>query len=255
MTLDLGALSPNLSFLPASAAEAFGQAAILLVVGLAFAVPARRNFYAAWFGLALATLILYELLLTRFFGLIPSWPPGADWNWLGKVLSFSGMLMVAAAPIYGWARCGVTLDHRKGAWIGYAFLAVLCAWLFYAAWSGGGDAGGGRADWETFAFQWTMPGLDEELFYRGVLLLALNEAFRARWTLLGARIGYGGLLTVIAFGLAHALDYDKGYTVDLVAFLETGPPSLILLWLREKTGNLIAPVIAHNAANGAFTLF
>ncbi len=59
------------------------------------------------------------------------------------------------------------------------------------------------ADFETIAFQWTMPSIDEELFYRGVLLLMMNEAFTRRVTILGAPIGYGGLLTSLLFGLAQ----------------------------------------------------
>lgn len=101
-----------------------------------------------------------------------------------------------------------------------------------------------------------MPGLDEEIFYRGVLLLALNEAYRSRKLILGAPIGYGGLMTMIIFGLTHAMDYSvNGFTFDIVIFATTGLSSFILLWMREKTGSVVLPILAHNVANGAFTLF
>ena len=37
-------------------------------------------------------------------------------------------------------------------------------------------------------------------------------------------------------------------------FAMTGVPSLILLWLREQTGSVVMPILAHNVANGAFTV-
>jgi uncharacterized protein len=101
-----------------------------------------------------------------------------------------------------------------------------------------------------------MPGIEEELFYRGVLLLTLDEAFRARRRLLGIEIGWGGVLSCVAFGLIHAMAYrDGAVSFEWAAFLMTGAPALVLLWLRERTGSLLAPVLAHNVVNGAFVVF
>jgi membrane protease YdiL (CAAX protease family) len=114
----------------------------------------------------------------------------------------------------------------------------------------------GRDAWETVAFQWIMPGLDEEVFYRGVLLVAMNEAFRARILVFGAAIGFGGLLTSVLFGFAHALSFQSGvYVFNSTLFGLTALPSLVLLWMRERTGSLLLPIAAHNVANGVFTLF
>src|SRR5690606_186112 len=102
----------------------------------------------------------------------------------------------------------------------------------------------------------TMPGIEEELFYRGVLLLALDQAFRARWRVLGVSIGWGGVLSSVAFGLIHAFAYRAGdASFDLSTFLMTGGPAVLLLWLRVRTGSLVAPVLAHNLVNGAFVIF
>jgi hypothetical protein len=35
----------------------------------------------------------------------------------------------------------------------------------------------------------------------------------------------------------------------------TGVPAFLLLWLRERTGSLVMPVIGHNLANGLSTIF
>ncbi|MEZ5894139.1 MAG: CPBP family intramembrane glutamic endopeptidase [Parvularculaceae bacterium] len=227
-----------------------GVIAVLALIGVGIF---RRSFNLGWLVAALVLYAVYDFLLTRGFHAIPNWPEGADWNWLGKIMSFAGMLIVAALPMFGFKRTGVTLKQAPNSLLAYVLFAGLSALFFYFAISG---ADGKPDDLETIAFQWTMPGLDEELFFRGVFLLAMNEAFSPRANILGARIGYGGLLTSVVFGLVHAMDYGAGgFSFDAMTFTVTGGPSLLLLWLREKTGSLLLPVIAHNIANGAFTLF
>ena len=116
--------------------------------------------------------------------------------------------------------------------------------------------GDGRASADTIAFRWTIPGIAGGIFYRGVLLYALSEAFTARARVLGAPTGWGGILATVLFGLIHSLSYGSdGLSFDAVAFALTGPPALIALWMRERTGSVLAPIVAHNVANGAFTLF
>ena len=235
---------------------ALGLIAIVTVLGFVGAVFHKGQFRHSWFlrgRLLYVVYVVYEALLTRGFYLLPNLPADAHWNWLGKILALAGTLAIAALPGLGYARSGLTLRQNKGsmsaALVVLAVFAVLFAYLALIDGEGPGDP-------ETIAFQWTMPGLDEELFYRGILLLAMNEAFRARLTVFGAPIGYGGLLTSVLFGLAHALGYGpEGFNFDPMTFALTGVPSLLLLWLRERTGSVALPVIAHNMANGIPTLF
>jgi membrane protease YdiL (CAAX protease family) len=229
------------------------ETGILAGLGLAGALVFRSSFRWKWLAAALVLNLVYQALLTRGFWLIPDPFTGADWNWAGKLAALAGTLAVMALPAFGWKRCGMTLDQGPR-WGGAIVMFAGLALLFFGLAISGAD---GKPDsLETIAFQWTMPGLDEELFYRGTLLLALNEAFRSKSNLLGAPIGYGGLLTTILFGLTHALSYKAGaMDFDLMTFAMTGVPSFLLLWLRERTGSLLLPVVAHNIANGAFTLF
>lgn len=229
------------------------ETGILAGLGLLGAVFFRAGFRWKWLVAALVLNLAYQALLTRGFWMIPDPFSAADWNWSGKLAAFAGTLLVMSLPAFGWKRCGMTLDQGPrwgGAIVMFAGLSVL---FFGLAISG---ADGKPDDLETIAFQWTMPGLDEELFYRGTLLLALNEAFRPKANVLGAPMGYGGLLTLLLFGLTHALGYEAGAVdFDLVTFAMTGVPAMLLLWIRERTGSLLLPVIGHNIANGASTLF
>ncbi|MCA8900140.1 MAG: CPBP family intramembrane metalloprotease [Hyphomonas sp.] len=223
----------------------------LALLGLAGALLFRRSFSARWLVAALALNLVYQFLLTRGFGLVPTPFPQADWNWAGKLAAFAGTLGIMALPAFGLRRCGVTLSqgpHWRGALVLLAVLAGLFTWMAVSA-------ADGPDDLETILFQWTMPGFDEEFFYRGTLLLALNEAFRGRMNVLKAPIGYGGLLSTVLFGLTHALSYSDGAVgFDAFTFAITGVPALLLLWLRERTGSLVMPVIGHNIANGMSTL-
>lgn len=229
------------------------ETGILAGLGFLGALVFRNGFRAHWLVAALVMNLAYQALLTRCFWMLPDPFPGADWNWAGKLAAFAGTLIVMSLPAFGWARSGARLEQGPR-WRGSLLLLVVLACLFF--WLALSSADGKPDSAETIAFQWTMPGLDEEFFYRGTLLLALNEAFRPKANILGAPIGYGGLLTTILFGLTHALSYKAGaIDIDPMTFAITGVPALLLLWLRERTGSLVMPVIGHNISNGASTLF
>ncbi|MEL7487356.1 MAG: CPBP family intramembrane glutamic endopeptidase [Pseudomonadota bacterium] len=226
--------------------------AVLVVGAAAYVFVARKTVRFGWFAAALAVYVVYDAFLTRFYRYVPN-VIGEDWNWTGKLMAIALVLAIASTPFFGLRNVGLTFHQRPGSWLAWLVLAVFLALIFYAAYATGD---GVPSDMETIAFQWTMPGFDEELFYRGVMLLALNEAFVARANVVGAPIGFGGLLTSILFGVIHTLAWsDGGVEFDPAIFAMTGGPSLILLWLRERTGSILTPIIAHNVANGAFNLF
>lgn len=91
---------------------------------------------------------------------------------------------------------------------------------------------------ETIAFQLTMPGMEEETFYRGVLLLSLDQAFRGRVTVLGVDWGWGAVLSCALFGLAHAFGFSDGhFSFDPLTMALTALPSFLGIWLRLRTGS------------------
>jgi uncharacterized protein len=231
--------------------EVLLQAAVLLGLAAAGALAAPRAFRWRWMAFALLLVIFHDALLLRLYGLVPALVPGR-WNWSGKLLATIAMLAIAALPWLGWRRCGITWRQARDSGWAWVIFGVLASLIFCMAFY----FGDGRSDRETILFQWSMPGIQEELFYRGVLLLALNEAFRARTRIAGIELGWGGVLATVAFGLIHSLFYGaEGISFDALAFAVTAGPSFLLLWFREKTGSIVLPVLAHNVANGAFTIF
>ena len=228
-----------------------GQVGVVLALGIVGALLHRRDFHLRWFLAALVLYVVYDGLLTRFFFAIPNLPAHASWNWLGKAMSLGGMLVIASMPKFGFRNVGMTIKQRSGFTTPLVVFIALTGLVAYFA----ATDSVGRADLETILFQWTMPSFDEELFYRGVLLLAMNEAFTRRVSVFGAPIGYGGLLTSLLFGLAHGFGYSNGsFEFDAITVAATGIPSLLLLWLRERTGSLFLPILGHSASNGLFTV-
>lgn len=205
-----------------------------------------------WFGAALVLMLAYELALTQAWGLLPLPHLGETWNWTGKLTAVALTLAVAALPATGWRRAGLTLRQDPAGLRGALALSAVLVLVFLGlalALPGEG------ADAETLAFQLTLPGLDEELFYRGVLLLMLNEAFGQPLRVLGARLGWGAALSCLAFGLVHALGHEAGaWSFEPMVMAATGGPAILLVWLREKTGSVLLPVLLHNWANSIFLL-
>jgi uncharacterized protein len=108
----------------------------------------------------------------------------------------------------------------------------------------------------SFSTQWALlllyhlvcVAFPEEVFYRGYIQSRLNEAFPARVTVLGARLGVGCLYTTILFALGH---YLIDFRLDTLA---TFFPGLVFGWLRERTGSVASSTLFHALCNGTVLL-
>ncbi|MDP2455212.1 MULTISPECIES: type II CAAX prenyl endopeptidase Rce1 family protein [unclassified Kaistella] len=111
---------------------------------------------------------------------------------------------------------------------------------------------GGFFDIETFAFQATLPGLTEEIAYRGIQLWMLDKVSPPKWNVKGIKFGWGFIIVTILFGVAHGMaltaDYEFKFDIITIIYL-TLISSLSLGLLRKFSGNLIYPVLGHNVIN------
>lgn len=83
-----------------------------------------------------------------------------------------------------------------------------------------------------------LPPLGEEILMRGYLYSVL----RSRWSFVAA-----GLVTSALFGAAHLLTGADGLL--WAAAIDTFILSLVLVYLREKSGALYAPIMVHGLNN------
>lgn len=85
-----------------------------------------------------------------------------------------------------------------------------------------------------------LPPLAEEIMVRGFLYSGLKN---------GLKLWLAVVLTSIVFGLAH-LEVGSGAPLLWVAALDTFILSLVLIYLKEKTGSLWASIGLHMLKNG-----
>lgn len=223
-----------------------GVLTILLLVGVAVGLMDRTRFSPRWLMAAALLVALNDALLTRGYGVLPDML-GGSWNWQGKLLALAATLAIAALPMFGWRKVGVTLAQAPGSLrAALPVMALYCAFFVAIALAFPSAPVSG----EDIAFQLTMPGLEEEPFYRGVLLFALDRAFLGRWRFLGVDWGWGALLSCLLFGMAHAFGYSQGqFSFDALTMALTALPSLIAVWVRLRTGSVLLPVVMHNFGN------
>jgi len=224
-----------------------GTLLLLLLVGGLIGILDRERFAPRWLLIAALLVAINDGLLTRVYGTMPNLLADSDWNWQGKLLALAATLAIATLPRFGWRRIGLTLAQAPGSLkAALPVLVLYCA--FFVAIAVAFPTG--TATGEDIAFQLTMPGLEEEPFYRGILLFALDQAFTGRVRFLGVDWGWGAVLSCLLFGMAHAFGFSNGqFSFDALAMALTALPSFIAVWLRLRTGSLLLPIVMHNFGN------
>lgn len=119
--------------------------------------------------------------------------------------------------------------------------------------------------WQTALFglspSWTLPSsmltlvgyhlffvaIPEEMFYRGYMQSRLDEVWAPRWTILGARLGPGWLLTCALFAFGHSIVLFQWWHFAIFA------PSLVFGWMRARSGGVVAGALFHAWCNVTVT--
>lgn len=222
-----------------------GAGAIALGIRFVAREPVRVRPFAG----ALLSLLFYWAVVVVGAEMQGTLFSDLKWNWIGKIVSATAML-AAIALIPGIDRKDVGLQLRQAP--GSLKPALLClALLCGLSWGVEAWANDGRdLSFERLAFQALMPGLDEELFFRGLFLALLLRAFDEHWTLFGARVGPAAAVATFIFGAGHGLGFADGQLqFDALSFALTGTLGFGLLWIRQRTESLLLAILAHNLIN------
>jgi membrane protease YdiL (CAAX protease family) len=190
-----------------------------------------------WARRAVALLALYLIALALAGWLLPP-----SWTAWGAVLAAFAVLLTAqpfvALGVLGRAEIGLNAPRPGSmrvvvAVIGLALLLNVVVMLLRGAEPmplGGADVAAVLVG-----------AVLEEIVFRGVLLALLDRALPQRWRVAGAYLGWGGLALTASFIALHGLRPGL--------LLGVAPAALLYLWLRERTGSLLAPIAAHVAWN------
>ena len=234
----------------------------VILLALAMRAAGLSGLRSGWLILSVSIYAVYMLAIMKGGAFIPleRYVGDMDWNWAGKIAAIASTLVMFAllaltTKSISPESAGFTLRQRKGSVLpALIMLAILTASIVALEILA---ADGRSLGAERLAYQATMPGLDEELFFRGLLLAALAAAVPSRGiNLLGARITVAGLLVTLLFGLGHGVGIEDGKPfVSWIFVVITGYLGFGLLWMRERTGSILWPLIGHNLINVTGSFF
>lgn len=215
---------------PLARALAVTAATTALVTALSYALPEEH----AATGVGLAFLVVTYLLVLR---------EDDDDKVRRHGLSLGGLLESGSIDPRRLLRDGL----RAVAWsVGLALLFFPPFWYGYVLW------------WKPTS-PFVLPAFDglltdalgqllvialpEEAFYRGYLQTTLDEQLPSGRRLLGARVGWGLVVTSALFAVGHVL--TEVHPNRLAVFF----PALVFGWLRARTGGVGAPALFHALCN------
>ena len=172
--------------------------------------------------------------------------PGLHWNWLGKAFSIAlaGSVILILRPSPNELPLGFPVDKAGWRW---TVLGIVVACLF-----------SGTVNFifrdhvfpnsETITYEATMPGVAEELCWRGLVFVLLGRAFsRSDST---PNLIPAAVCATLLFGLGHGFNVDnKSFRFAWLpfAFATTFGASMAFLRLRAKS--LPGLMVTHNLAN------
>lgn len=172
------------------------------------------------------------------------------WSWQEALLTTAlTLLVVWLTPGVSFESIGVTSRLKPG-WLKPGIVVLLIVVAVPAVFFILGSRV--RLTGEGWAYLLVMPGLAEELLFRGLYQSLLNSSFGRCWRFGGAHFGWGLLITAVLFAGANGLvAVDDQLHAHLVLPAAIAPflMSLVSGWMRERTDSVWPSVFGHNLSN------
>ena len=198
-----------------------------------------------------AFYLVYSCLV--FF---PSWMSTlriveGEWNWSGKIYGIVGSLLflIVFRKELGEHNF-ITLRQRstssKPILIVTIIAFVVAVMLAVLSVMKSGER------FEYYLFQFTMPGIDEELAFRSIMLGLLSNTLKSRIYIRNISLGNPALLiTSILFGLGHSFQIDPQWGVhqNWVEFFSSFAFGMLLGWLTLRSGSILMAIMIHDLIN------
>ncbi len=212
------------------------------IVAIVGCLPWFRPTRPIWLFACLGYILADEAITFASLHLVA----GLDRNWIGK--AFSAALACLVIAVLGPSRTelplGLPTGRRAWAW---TFAGMLVATLFTASVSFAlrdhtvPSIG-------TIAYEATMPGLAEELCWRGLVFLFLGRAYRRPDQTLN--FVPAAITSTLMFGLLHGITIDHGSTrFAWIPFLFASLFAALAAILRLRARSLPALIATHNITN------
>lgn len=223
--------------------------AISPVIVLALNRPDPKWKYLLLFAL----YYLFYLCLLAFPNIIPELKiiKNTPWNWSGKIYAIIGSLLFYIKFRKEFLSNDYIAFKQNNNSLKPKFFAIIAVFVltiglsFFAIKNS-------EERLTQLLFQFTMPGIDEELAFRGIMLGLLSNSLESKTRFLSINLGNPSLLiTSILFGLCHSFEIDNNWNFhqNWFEFANMLIIGLLLGWITIKSGNILMAVISHNLVN------
>ena len=215
---------------------------------------ARGMRVSSWTAIALAAIFFaLDSIVTRLprIGVFAT----LHWNWQGQILR--SVLALGCLVLLMRSSRGDDLRLRVE-WpaLGDALVAGAVVGIVSLIAVGLGNTL--PSDRETIAYELTLPGIAEELAFRGVVQSLLNRGLGRPWRWANATFGPGAILTALLFLALHVVRVSASFHVSVsrsvASWIGVGITGLLLGYVRERTESLWPGILIHNLANGVILL-
>ncbi|MFK5893559.1 MAG: type II CAAX endopeptidase family protein [Pseudomonadota bacterium] len=204
------------------------------------------------FGILLAFVFIYFLdsillELPRHYPALRIFHWDTHWNWNGKFYATIGsILFLVFYRKFKLADYFLTFKQNKQfAKTGFLIVASILmikssVFYFYDT----------KMNWnlDTLLYQFSAPGINEEIIYRGIMLGLFTKVLKPKIMFLNPAI----VITALLFGLTHGLSINDSFEINfaLTSFLRTFGLGLVWAWLTLRSGSILLALVAHNLGNG-----
>ena len=171
------------------------------------------------------------------------------WNWTGKVFGvlfgiLSYLLLRHKLSPFTFLQFRQKAKSLKTTWL-LTIMITCTSFLAYFDTSKPFDI-------ETLLYQLTMPGFDEEIMFRGVLLGLLLTCFKDKIVIGGKEFRNPSVLFVgLLFGLTHAfmITDNLGIKFEPYSFIWTSILGYAWGWITVESKSILQSVLSHNMLN------
>ncbi|MBK8556825.1 MAG: CPBP family intramembrane metalloprotease [Lewinellaceae bacterium] len=174
-----------------------------------------------------------------------------DWNWSGKTYAIVGSLLFyflirKSLGDYNY----ITLKQKAGSFRSKTYILIVVVLVLIGLTYFLVDKS--SKNFTDLLFQSTMPGIDEELAYRGIMLGLLCNALNPRLKIGTLNLENPALIiTSILFGFGHSFHFNPNWSIyqDWFEFFDKFAIGLLLGWMTIKSGSIVMSIFTHNLIN------
>ncbi|OFX27686.1 MAG: hypothetical protein A2033_04870 [Bacteroidetes bacterium GWA2_31_9] len=178
------------------------------------------------------------------------------WNWEGKIFAFIFSILFVFIFRKNISENNFFTLKQNAKSLKYTLSVIVLITLLSATFTFFSEEKY-ELDFDTLAFRLTMPGLDEEFAFRGLMIAFLLPSLKPAFTVGNLRFGNPAVVvTAFLFGLVHGISFTYNLPImfDYFAFTYTFIFGLIWGWMLLKSRSIVMPVVSHNLNNFVVTL-